>query len=245
MQAGAAILHDPGARAHYDELRARDTGHNAALRQLGNRLVGILHGCLKTHTTTTPQPPGHTATNTSPLDTKLLGCLTQTATPPPDPAAVNANELTPIRIRRGADQQQLSPLVTTALLTQTSASKNHIPCRLSAKPHLPLAKAPARTRSPMMCGAFLFYKESTPGRTRGTTQPCSGGAPPGDQPSGERPLLANTIAPTAGGALAAWRAGCDRARPARAARRVASSARPGQATTTSPASSPRRRRRRS
>ena len=24
--------------------------HNAALRQLGNRLVGILHGCLKTGT---------------------------------------------------------------------------------------------------------------------------------------------------------------------------------------------------
>jgi hypothetical protein len=29
-------------------LRARDIGHNAALRQVGNRLVGILHGCLKT-----------------------------------------------------------------------------------------------------------------------------------------------------------------------------------------------------
>jgi transposase len=51
MQAGAAILHDAGARAYYDELRARGTGHNAALRQLGNRLVGILHGCLKTRTT--------------------------------------------------------------------------------------------------------------------------------------------------------------------------------------------------
>lgn len=48
MQAGVAILHDPGVRAYYDELRAREIGHNAALRQLGNRLVGILHGCLKT-----------------------------------------------------------------------------------------------------------------------------------------------------------------------------------------------------
>jgi len=38
----------PGARAYYDTLRARGTGHQAALRQLGNRLVGILHGCLKT-----------------------------------------------------------------------------------------------------------------------------------------------------------------------------------------------------
>lgn len=50
QQAGAAIIHDAGARAYYDELRARGTGHNAALRQLGNRLVGILHGCLKTRT---------------------------------------------------------------------------------------------------------------------------------------------------------------------------------------------------
>ncbi|MPZ94140.1 MAG: IS110 family transposase [Propionibacteriales bacterium] len=50
MQAGAAILHDPGSRAYYDELRAREIGHNAALRQIGNRLVGILHGCLKTDT---------------------------------------------------------------------------------------------------------------------------------------------------------------------------------------------------
>ncbi|MCW3819843.1 IS110 family transposase [Micromonospora sp. DR5-3] len=50
MQAGAAILHDTAVRAYYDELRARDVSHPAALRQIGNRLVGILHGCLKTHT---------------------------------------------------------------------------------------------------------------------------------------------------------------------------------------------------
>lgn len=47
-QAGAAILHDPHCRTYYDELRSRQVGHHAALRQLGNRLVGILHGCLKT-----------------------------------------------------------------------------------------------------------------------------------------------------------------------------------------------------
>jgi transposase len=40
----------PGARTYYDQLRARGIGHHAALRQLGNRLVGILHGCLKTRT---------------------------------------------------------------------------------------------------------------------------------------------------------------------------------------------------
>jgi len=45
-QAFAALRASPGARAYYDQLRARGTGHHAALRQLGNRLVGILHGCL-------------------------------------------------------------------------------------------------------------------------------------------------------------------------------------------------------
>jgi transposase len=40
----------PGARTYYQQLRARNIGHQAALRQLANRLVGILHGCLKTGT---------------------------------------------------------------------------------------------------------------------------------------------------------------------------------------------------
>lgn len=40
----------PGARAYYQQLRERGTGHQTALRLLGNRLVGILHGCLKTRT---------------------------------------------------------------------------------------------------------------------------------------------------------------------------------------------------
>ncbi|GAA2388945.1 IS110 family transposase [Dactylosporangium salmoneum] len=45
-----AMRGSPGARAYYDTLRQRGTGHQAALRQLSNRLVGILHGCLKTKT---------------------------------------------------------------------------------------------------------------------------------------------------------------------------------------------------
>jgi transposase len=45
-----ALTSSPAARAYYDTIRARGTGHHAALRQLGNRLVGILHGCLKTNT---------------------------------------------------------------------------------------------------------------------------------------------------------------------------------------------------
>jgi transposase len=49
-QAFAALTASPGARAYYDELRARGIEHNDALRRLANRLVGILHGCLKTRT---------------------------------------------------------------------------------------------------------------------------------------------------------------------------------------------------
>jgi transposase len=49
-QAFAALNASPGARAYYDQLRARGIDHNPALRQLANRLVGILHGCLKTRT---------------------------------------------------------------------------------------------------------------------------------------------------------------------------------------------------
>jgi transposase len=46
----SSLRGSPGARAYYDAMRARKIGHQAALRQLANRLVGILHGCLKTGT---------------------------------------------------------------------------------------------------------------------------------------------------------------------------------------------------
>jgi hypothetical protein len=49
-QAFAALTASPGARSLYDELRARGISHNDALRRLANRLVSILHGCLKTRT---------------------------------------------------------------------------------------------------------------------------------------------------------------------------------------------------
>ena len=49
-QAFSALNGSPGARRYYDKQRARDVDYNPALRQLGNRLVGILHGCLKTRT---------------------------------------------------------------------------------------------------------------------------------------------------------------------------------------------------
>jgi hypothetical protein len=47
-QALSALSASPGARAYYDELRAHDTGHDDALRRVAGRLVGILHGCVKT-----------------------------------------------------------------------------------------------------------------------------------------------------------------------------------------------------
>jgi transposase len=45
-----SLKNSPGARAFYDEQRAKGFEHNDVLRRLANRLVGILHGCLKTGT---------------------------------------------------------------------------------------------------------------------------------------------------------------------------------------------------
>jgi hypothetical protein len=45
-----ALQNSPGARAYYDHYRAAGDLHHQALRALGNRLVGILHGCLRHHT---------------------------------------------------------------------------------------------------------------------------------------------------------------------------------------------------
>jgi transposase len=45
-----ALSSSPGARALYDTHRAAKQSHHQALRAVGNRLVGILHGCLRHHT---------------------------------------------------------------------------------------------------------------------------------------------------------------------------------------------------
>jgi Transposase/Transposase IS116/IS110/IS902 family len=50
QQGFAALTASPGARAYYDRQRARGATHHQALRALANRLVGILHGCLRYHT---------------------------------------------------------------------------------------------------------------------------------------------------------------------------------------------------
>jgi transposase len=49
LWAFASLSASPGARAFYDYRRASGDTHHAALRHLGNRLVGILHGCLASH----------------------------------------------------------------------------------------------------------------------------------------------------------------------------------------------------
>jgi len=50
QQAFAALTASPGARAYYDRQRGRGATHHQALRALANRLVGILHGCLRHQT---------------------------------------------------------------------------------------------------------------------------------------------------------------------------------------------------
>ena len=50
LWAFATLTHSPGARAFYDQRRAAGDTHNRALRALANRLVGILHGCLRHQT---------------------------------------------------------------------------------------------------------------------------------------------------------------------------------------------------
>ena len=46
----AALTASPGARAFYDAHRTAGDTHHRALRALANRLVGLLHGCLRHHT---------------------------------------------------------------------------------------------------------------------------------------------------------------------------------------------------
>ena len=51
LQAFAALNVSPGARAYYDARRTDGHTHHQALRAVSNRLVGILHGCLRHGTT--------------------------------------------------------------------------------------------------------------------------------------------------------------------------------------------------
>jgi hypothetical protein len=46
----SALTSSPGARAFYDQHRTQGDTHNRAIKALANRLVGILHGCLRHNT---------------------------------------------------------------------------------------------------------------------------------------------------------------------------------------------------
>lgn len=61
-QAFAALSVSPGARAYYDARRSRGATHHQALRALANRLVGVLHGCLRHHTSYDEDTAWHTTT---------------------------------------------------------------------------------------------------------------------------------------------------------------------------------------
>lgn len=50
LWAFATLTRSPGARAFYDQRRSAGDTHNRALRALANRLVGLLHRCLRHHT---------------------------------------------------------------------------------------------------------------------------------------------------------------------------------------------------
>jgi hypothetical protein len=47
LWAFSALTASPGARRYYDVQIARKKEHEEALRILANRLIGILHGCLR------------------------------------------------------------------------------------------------------------------------------------------------------------------------------------------------------
>jgi len=62
-QAFSALSGSPGARAYYDTLRGRDIGYNAALRQLGNRLVASCTAASRPTLATTRPLPGTSTPN--------------------------------------------------------------------------------------------------------------------------------------------------------------------------------------
>lgn len=64
-QALSALTGSPGARAYYAQRRKAGATHHQALRALGNRLVGILHGCLAHRTLYDENLAWHTPADSS------------------------------------------------------------------------------------------------------------------------------------------------------------------------------------
>lgn len=68
-------------------LRERGVGHQAALRQLANRWVGILHGCLRYRTFYDENTAWQHHLNTAACHNQNLGCLPRLAQNRPAPSA--------------------------------------------------------------------------------------------------------------------------------------------------------------
>ena len=85
LWAFAALTGSPGARRCYDAHRARGATHHQALRALGNRLVGVLHGCLAYQVTY--QEQGRLAANRAGGLNKGAGCRGVQPGVPPAPVS--------------------------------------------------------------------------------------------------------------------------------------------------------------
>ena len=78
LWAFASLSASPGARRFYDTRRPAGDTHHQALRALGNRLVGILHGCLEHHSAydeTIAWAPPHRENVRRRLTFRTVGCL--------------------------------------------------------------------------------------------------------------------------------------------------------------------------
>ena len=109
LWAFASLTASPGARAYYDARRAAGDTHHAALRALGNRLVGILHGCLAHHAAYDETIAwGHRPENElarSRLTFGAVGCLSGAKSDEHTQLGAKPRDSIPPRHNRGIDRQ--------------------------------------------------------------------------------------------------------------------------------------------
>jgi transposase len=73
----ATLTRSPGARAHYDRRKAADDTHNAALRNLANKLLSKLWHCLQTNTPYHETSAWPTSETAAAWQLTRVGCLCQ------------------------------------------------------------------------------------------------------------------------------------------------------------------------
>jgi hypothetical protein len=171
----------PGEENDHGQVRPRQVAQHA-LRQVGNRLVGILHGCLRTGTCYDEHAAGGTAT------THLSQSPPDPAAPIPGPAAAAA-QLPPERsqsqgrpqaARRAAltlastgahwRSRRAGPNLTTQLMGCLDGDLN-LGSRLERREGWPY---PASARSADVTAASRW--RAVPGVTHGGRPPCAAGA---------------------------------------------------------------------